>query len=191
MSGESAASVTELLVAWNRGEDAAREALLQALYPDLKAIAVRALSGEPVTQSLQPTALVHEAYFKLVDVNRIDWQGRSHFLALAGHLMRQVLVDHARRRRAAKRDWGHRITLTGSAVAQDLDDVEILSLDEALTDLADIDASLSQVVELRFFGGLTVKETAAAMGVSEPTVKRRWRTARAWLLDRLESDNER
>ena len=185
MGAEVTGEVTDLLLAWNGGDAPARAALVTALYPDLKAIASRALSGEQPTQSLQPTALVNEVYLKLIDVNRIDWQGRSHFLGLAGHLMRQVLIDHARRRRASKRDWGKRITLTGGALAQDLDDIDLLNLDEALIELTRIDEQLARVVELRFFGGLTVDETAGVLEVSAPTVKRRWRAARAWLVDRL------
>lgn len=177
--------ITELLACWNSGDSGAQGELIEALYPELKAIAVHAMSSERITQSLQPTALVHEAYLKLVDVNRIDWRSRSHFVAVAAQIMRQLIVDHARKRKAAKRDWGHRVTYTGSLLGESDQELDVLALDDALVELNDIDRSMVQVVELRFFGGLSVEETAAVMEVSTPTVKRRWRAARAWLLQRL------
>lgn len=178
-------AITQLLEGWNTGDDYARGQLIEELYPELKAIAAHAMRSERITQSLQPTALVNEAYMKLVDVRRIDWQGRSHFIAVASQIMRQLIVDHARKRRAAKRDWGHRVTFTGSLLSSETDEFDVLALDAALVELSEINRSMVQVVELRFFGGLTVEEAAAALSMSAPTVKRRWRAARAWLLDRL------
>ncbi|MEM9533839.1 MAG: ECF-type sigma factor [Pseudomonadota bacterium] len=180
------AQVTNLLREWRGGHEPALNELMDILYGDLRAVAHRALAGEDRVVSLQPTALVNEAFLRLVDINSIDWRSRSHFLGLAGTVMRQVLVDQARRRKAAKRDWGKRITLTGGAAVSDFEDVEILSLDEALDDLTELDGQLSQVVELRFFAGLSVDDTASALEISPATVKRRWRAARAFLIDRLE-----
>lgn len=185
----SQAEVTNLLKAWRGGDELSLNALIDVLYGDLRAVAARALAGEHGAVSLQPTALVNEAYLRLIDVHSIDWQGRNHFLGLAGRVMRQILVDQARRRNAAKRDWGKRITLTGNAALDQFEDIEILSLDEALTDLAAVDAELSRVVELRFFAGMNVDDSAAAMEISPATVKRRWRTARAWLIDRLQTEH--
>lgn len=182
----SQAEVTNLLKAWRAGDEPARNALMNVLYTDLRAVASRALAGEQAAVSLQPTALVNEAFLRLVDVHSIDWQGRNHFLGLAGRVMRQILVDQARRRNAAKRDWGRRITLTGGAALTQFEDVEILSLDAALSELSEVDEELSRVVELRFFAGLNVDDTALAMDISPATVKRRWRAARAWLIDRLQ-----
>ncbi len=184
----SQAEVTHLLKAWRAGDEPSLNALIDVLYSELRAVASRALAGEQAAVSLQPTALVNEAYLRLVDVNSIDWQGRNHFLGLAGRVMRQILVDQARRRNAAKRDWGKRITLTGGQALTQFEDVEILSLDEALTDLGQVDMELSKVVELRFFAGLNVEDTAVAMEISPATVKRRWRAARAWLIDRLSDE---
>ncbi|MEM7706291.1 MAG: ECF-type sigma factor [Pseudomonadota bacterium] len=187
MVEDSGSTVNQLLERWNLGDRQAHEALLARVYPALKAIAARALAAEPAGLSLQPTALVNEAYLKLVDLNRVDWRGRSHFLALAGQVMRQILVDQARHRGAAKRSWGRRVTFTGS-LAEVMDSAEVLILDQALTELASEHGDLAQVVELRVFGGLTIEETAVAMGTSTPTVKRRWRSARAWLLDWISND---
>ena len=171
--------VTQILQNWANETKDARGRVVEAMYEELRNNAQRHLRREHQMQELQPTLLVNEAYLRLVDVNSIDWQGRNHFLGLAGRVMRQILVDQARRRNAAKRDWGKRITLTGGQALTQFEDVEILSLDEALTDLGQVDMELSKVVELRFFAGLNVEDTAVAMEISPATVKRRWRAARA------------
>ncbi len=181
MSGSSSPTVTDLLVAWNGGDRAALDALLPAVYVELRRLAGRHLAGSR-GHTLQPTALVHEAYLKLIDQRAVDWQNRAHFFAIAARLMRRIVLKRARRRRAAKRG--------GGAVDVSIDDATLLSneraadliaLDEALTKLAAMDRRQSEIVELRFFGGLSVEETGAVLGISTGTVKREWRTAKAWL----------
>lgn len=175
--------VTRLLDRAKRGEPAAVERLLPLIYDELKSVARGFMRGERPGHTLQPTALVHEAYMRLVDVDKMDWQGRAHFVAMAARLMRRVLIDHARRRRAEKRG--------GNAVRVEFDEgfpavadgrlEELLALEEAISRLAELDPRQAQAVELRYFGGLSVEETAAVLGVSAKTVKRDWAVARAWL----------
>ncbi len=179
------ADVTVLLAAWRRGDTSARDRLVRMVYPELRAVADRQLRGERAGHTLQPTALVNEAYLRLSGLDRIDWQDRSHFVRMAARLMREILVDHARRRDAAKRDGGQRVTLTGLELANDATDIDVIGLDAALARLERIDPDKGRVVELRYFGGLTVEETAEAMGLSPATVKRHWQAARAWLHDAL------
>src|SRR5215217_6899219 len=181
-SSGSDADVTGLLIAWSEGDAAALDALLPVVYAELRRQARRALRREAAGHTLQPTALVHEAYLKLVDQTPSRWQGRAQFYGVAARCMRQVLVDAARTRRAAKRGGGaHPITLGdaeglaiapvagGEAVGDD-----VLALDEALTRLAALDPEQARVVELRYFGGMTIEETAEAVGTSPATVKRQW-----------------
>lgn len=177
--------ITSLLGDWRRGDLAARDRLVAVLYPELRALADRQLRGERANHTLQPTALVNEAYLRLSGLDQMDFQDRSHFVRMAARVMREVLVDHARRRMAAKRDGGHRVTLTGLDIAADDGDIDALALDAALTRLEQIDADKARVVELRYFGGLTIEETAEAMASSPATVKRHWQSARAWLFDAL------
>jgi RNA polymerase sigma factor (TIGR02999 family) len=156
------------------------------VYADLRRIARARLRREASGHPLQTTALVHEVYLRLVDVHRLSLENRAHFFALAARLMRQILVDHARRRRAAKRSGGETmVTLVeaGSAASPDL--VDVIALDDALEELARIEERLSRVVELKFFAGLTIDETATALGVSPATVERDWAIAKAWLYERL------
>ena len=179
------AHVTGLLQAWAAGDPAALEALLPAVYGELRRRAARALRRESPGHTLQTTDLVHEAYLRLVDQRQGVGANRAQFLGLAAVCMRRVLVDHARARQAAKRGGGARqITLTDLPVGDDSGDepaVDVLALDDALRRLAQLDPQQGRVVELRYFGGLNIEETAAALGVSPSTVKREWAVARAWL----------
>lgn len=182
MSSDSPSQVTELLARWNRGEAAAREALVPLVYPELRRVARRCLAERHGDHTLQSTALVHEAYLRLVGRDSVQWQDRVHFFAVASRLMRGILVDHARKHHAAKRG-GNAVTLVlDEAVAlPKKKDLNLLALDEALTALSTLDGRQSQIVELRFFGGLSIEDTAHALGISPATVKREWATARLWL----------
>jgi RNA polymerase sigma-70 factor (ECF subfamily) len=184
MSGAPAAErVTQLLVEWQNGSPQALEMLLPLVYGELRAIARRYLSSESKGHTLQSTALVHEAYLKLVGQRGVRWQNRAHFYGIAAQMMRRILVDHARRQHRVKRG-GLNTTLSLSdamGVAEPEADVDLLALDEALTTLTAIDPRGARIVELRFFSGLTIEETAEVLGVSSGTVKRDWSTARAWL----------
>lgn len=178
--------ITSLLKQWRGGDDDARDRLVAVLYPELRALAERQLRGERSDHTLQPTALVSEAYLRLSGLDRMDWQDRAHFVHMAARVMRGVLVDHARRRLAAKRDGGRQVTLTGlDPAAADGSGVDALALDAALARLEQLDPDKARVVELRYFGGLTIEETAAAMASSPATVKRHWQAARAWLFEAL------
>lgn len=177
--------VTQLLVAWGAGDQAAGDRLLPEVYAELRRCAARAMRREASEHTLQATALVHEAYLRLVDQRRVQWQNRAHFFGVAAQVMRRILVDHARGRHAAKRGGGARQLTLGdadAAAAPDADDgLDVLALHEALERLAALDEAHARVVELRYFGGLNIEETAEAMGVSPATVKREWALARAWL----------
>jgi len=174
--------VTELLVAWNEGDKDALDQLVPLVYHELRRQAARFLRRERVGHTLQTTALIHEAYLRLVDQRSVKWQNRAQFFGVAAQLMRRILVDHARSRHRAKRGGSAlRISLSeATAVAAD-PDFELLEIDEALTRLAAIDQQQSRIVELRFFSGLSVDETAAVLGISAATVKRDWSVAKAWL----------
>lgn len=175
--------VTNLLRSWGRGEEDAANRLLAAIYDDLHAQAARAMRREGGEHTLQATALVHEAYLRLVDQRHVDWKNRAHFFAIAAQSMRRVLVDHARGRLAEKRGGGvEKVTLSDAAVgAHDDDAVDVLALHDALERLAALDPDQARVVELRYFGGMNIDETAEALGISAATVKREWAVARAWL----------
>lgn len=177
--------VTQLLLRWNSGDDEARAALIDHVYAELNHIATRHLSREGVAHDLQPNALVHECYLRLVDLDRVAWQGRAHFLAMAARLMRQILVDEARRRNAVKRDGGVQVTLSGIAPEASQPTTNALALHEALNRLEEADPERARLVELRYFGGLTIEETAEVMGTSPATVKRSWEVARGWLYREL------
>jgi RNA polymerase sigma factor (TIGR02999 family) len=180
--------VTALLLAWAGGDRAALDALLPAVYADLHARAARALRREAAGHTLQPTALVHEAYLRLVDQRRVPLESRSQFFGIAARVMRQVLVDHARTRGAAKRGGSvEPVTLTQSAAVTDLPAVEILAVHEALERFELLDPRQARLVELRYFAGLTIAETAAALGISPATAKRDWVVASAWLRRELEA----
>ena len=178
--------VTRLLQAWGLGDDSALERLMPLVYKELHRLAHRYMAGEQPGQTLQTTALVHEVYLRLVDANDIDWQNRAHFFGLCARLMRRILIDFARSRNYQKRG-GHfaHIELEEAATVSAVVGSELLAVDEALKQLAVVDVRKSEVVELRFFGGLTVEETATALRVSEETVMRDWKLAKAWLLRQL------
>lgn len=178
----SPAHVTELLRAWGGGDPAALNELLPHIYDELRRLAGHYLRRERPDHTLQPTALVHEAYLRLIDTNNVRWQNRAHFFGAAAQAMRRILVDHARQHAAAKRGGAeHRVTLDESVALAEQRDVDLLLLDDALDRLEEMDVQKSRMVELRFFGGLSLEETAEVMGVSEATVTRQWRTTRAWL----------
>ncbi len=178
----SSARITDLLAAWSKGDENALTSIVPIVYDELRQLARRQLRGERTGHTLQPTALVHEAFARLVDQSQVKWQGRSHFFAVAGKTMRRVLVDYARKRRAAKRGGhGIRITLDESVAVAERRDVDVIALDDALTGLARLDAQQGKLVELRYFAGLGIEETAEALGVSPATVKREWVVAKAWL----------
>jgi len=172
-------SVTELLQAWSAGDAEAGERLIPLVYRDLRRRAARYLRKEPAGHTLQPTALVHEAYLRLIGQD-LTWHNRSHFFAVASLVMRRVLVDHARRRRTTKRE-GVRVALDEALDAAAARGVDVLHLDEALTQLSALDARQARIVELRFFGGFSEEETADALAISPATVRRDWSAARAWL----------
>lgn len=181
--------VTRLLQAWGAGDESALQQLIPLVYQELHRLAHRYMAGEQPGETLQTTALVHEVYLRLVDVRAVDWQGRAHFYALCARMMRRVLVDFARSRTYQKRGGGAahvqlEEALTVSAVVGS----ELLDVDDALRRLSELDARKSQVVELRFFGGLTVEETAVALKVSPETVMRDWRLAKAWLTRELQRE---
>jgi len=179
--------ITRLLHDWSGGDAAALSRLVELVYPELRRIAARHLSRERPDHTLQPTALVNEAYLRMVDQTRAQWQGRAHFFAVAARVMRRILINHAEAHRAAKRGGGGpRLALTDSATpASGASDVDLLALDEALSRLEALDERQCRVVELRFFSGLSVSETAAVLGVSERTVELDWSMARAWLMTQL------
>lgn len=188
---EDPAEVTGLLLAWSSGDETARNRLFEAVYGELRRLASARLRGERPDLSLAPTALVHEAYLKLIDQRRVHWQNRTHFFAIAGQVMRRVLVDHARARAAAKRGGNARIPLDQIDVGIAAREVDVLALDAALDKLASVDRRQSELVELRFFAGLTVEETAAALDVAPITVKRDWALAKAWLFRELQEQRPR
>lgn len=179
---------TRLLLNSAQGDKAALEALLPRVYDELRAIAEAKMRNERPDHTLQPTALVNEAFLRLVDQTRVQWQGRAHFCAMAANMMRRILVDHARRRAADKRGAGRgRVPLENvCGAAKGEDPVDIVALDDLLDELARLNERHARVVEFRFFAGMTVEETAHVLGVSPATVKNDWRTARAWLLIHLD-----
>jgi RNA polymerase sigma factor (TIGR02999 family) len=183
----SHSAVTDLLIDWRSGNPAALEQLLPLVYNELRRVAQARLRDEAAGHTLQATALVHEAYVRLVDLDRMTLTDRTHFFAMAARLMRQVLVDHARRKRADKRGGG--VTLLAldgaSGIAAPEAAVDVVDLDRALDELSTFDERLAHVVELRYFVGLTLEETAEALKVSHATVERDWAAAKAWLYRRL------
>ena len=181
--------ITEMLMELRRGDSSAVERLLPLVRDHLRGLARRYVEKERGNLTVRPTDLAHDAYLRLVNAAHVDWQGRSHFYALAARNIRQILVDHAEARRAQKRGGGRaRLTLCDALhPAKDEAVVDVLDLEQALQDLARLDERQAQVVELRFYGGLSVKETGAVLGVSEKTVKNDWRFAKSWLRTRLKS----
>jgi len=175
--------VTELLIAWSDGRREALENLVPLVYADLRRLAAGYMRRESADHILQPTALVHEAYVRLIDQRQVKWRNRAHFFGVAAGMMRRILVDHARMRRADKRGGGwDRVTLAEDEVAAGgLHEVDVLALHESLERLAAFDPQQERIVELRYFGGLTIEEAAEVVGVSEATVVREWTIAKAWL----------
>ncbi len=186
-------SVTQMLVDWSKGDETALEKLMPLVYSELRRLARNYLRRERPGHTLQPTALVNEAYLKLVDQRKAKWQNRGQFYGVAAQLMRRILVDHARRHQAAKRGGSdqQRVSITsadqlgGKQLARE-PAVDLLALHEALNELAEIDPHQSRIVELKFFGGLSIEETAEVMGIGHATVERDWKMARAWLRRKLE-----
>ena len=176
-----AADITDLLLALGEGKEGARTRLVEVVYDDLRRLARGFLRRERPDHSVPPTALVHDVFLKLIDQRRVDWHNRAQFFAIAAHQMRRILVDHARARLALKRGAGAKVPLSGVALPFEPPDVDVVALDVALEKLASRFPRQGQLVELRFFGGLTVEETAAVLGVAPITVKRDWAVARAWL----------
>jgi RNA polymerase sigma factor (TIGR02999 family) len=180
--------VTQLLMDWRRGDGAALDELMPLVYQELRKLAGSYLRSERPDHTLQPTALIHEAYLRMIGNDMPEWQSRAHFFGVAARLMRQILVDHARTRHAAKRGGDQqKISLDDAPqVFAQSDTAELLALDNALTKLAAFDERRSRILEMRCFGGMSVEETAAALGVSEATVKREMRLAQAWIRRELE-----
>lgn len=181
--------VTQLLLDWTKGNQAALDKLMPLIYRELRRLAHQYLGRERAGHTLQTTDLVHEAYLRLVDQRRVRWQNRSHFFGVAAQLMRRILVDHARRRRRVKRGGGVPMVSLEAAVVSRQPDVDLLALDEALNRLAEIDQRKARIVELRFFGGLEVEETAIFLKISEITVMREWKMAKAWLHRELSDES--
>ena len=177
----------DLLAQVRRGNRQASDELIALVYPDLRQLAARLMRPERPDHTLQTTALIHEAYLRLLGSSSIEWQDRAHFFALMAAQMRRILVDHARKRGARKRSGGMRLTLEGIAPKRDED---LLAVDQALTQLTEVDPRASRVVELKFFGGLEDRETAEVLGVSIPTIQRDWTFAKAWLLKQLAPASE-
>lgn len=182
MSELSDQDVTHLLIQWSKGDSAALEALVPLVYDELRRLAQLYLSREKPGHTLSSTALVHEAYLRLVKQKDVTWQNRAHFFGVAARMMRRILVDHARRHGYAKRGGGAvTLALDETMAPAPQREVSLVALDDALDTLAKLDERQSRMVELRFFGGLSIEETSEVLGVSAPTVKREWASARAWL----------
>jgi RNA polymerase sigma-70 factor (ECF subfamily) len=178
--------VTALLLAWNKGNSEALERLTPLVYGELRRLARHYLRRERAGHSLQTTGLIHEAYLRLIDASQVQWQNRAHFFAVSARLMRRILVDVARERGYLKRGGGaHQVELNETMAIGDQREEELLALDEALNALAEVDARKAQVIELRFFGGLSLEETAEALQVSTETIKRDLRLAKSWLRRRM------
>ena len=188
-SDPSGHRVTQLLLAWGAGDESALECLIPIVHDELYRIAHACMAGERPGHSLQATALVNEAYIRLIQTRGVNWQNRAHFLAMAARLMRRILVDFARNRHYQKRGGGAvRVTLVDDLPLSARPDRDLVALDDALEALTRVDERKSRVIEMRFFGGLSVKETAEALHVSPETVMRDWKFAKAWLLRQLRND---
>lgn len=182
----SSGQVTELLVQWSRGDSAAREALIPIVYDELRRVARHCLASQPRNQTMQSTALVHEAYLRLVGRTSVHWENRVHFFAVAAQLMRRILVDHARKRYAAKRGSNPLMLALDDAIGLPRSrELDLVALDDALNDLAAMDERQSRIVELRFFAGLSIEDASQLLDLSPATVKREWATARTWLFSQM------
>jgi RNA polymerase sigma factor (TIGR02999 family) len=188
---EGPQNVTQLLIGWGQGDKDALDRLVPIVYEELRRQAARYLRRERVGHTLQTTALIHEAYLRLVDQKNVHWQNRAHFFGIAAQLMRRILVDHARTKKRAKRGGSDvRVSLGDVQAVVKGKDLDVVALDEALDRLSEIDEQQSKIVELRFFSGLTVEETAEVLGISTATVKRDWSMAKAWLHREISSDEQ-
>ena len=186
MTQGSTHEVTRLLLDWSNGDKTALDKLMPLIYEELRRLAHRYMSRERAGHTMQTTALVNEAYVRLINRKNVHWQDRAHFFAIAAELMRTILVDHARSHATAKRGGGaHKLSLEEALVVSHERAAEVVALDEALNALAVIDPKQSRIVELRFFGGLTIEETAEVLDLSAATIKREWTTAKAWLYHEL------
>jgi len=179
-------NLTELLVKWRNGDRSALDQMTPVLYEELRRLARHFLAAERSDHTLQPTALVHEAYLRLVDQHSVDWRNRAHFLAMAATMMRRILINHAQAHKAAKREGSAEVVSLEDAFGVFTDPrVDLLHLNTTLDRLSGLDPQQGRVVELRYFGGLSIDETAEALGISPATVKREWSTARLWLLQQM------
>jgi len=183
--------VTRLLVEWSNGDQAALEELMPLVYEELRRLAGRYMRRENQGHTLQTSALVNEAYLRLIDQKKVHWQNRAHFFGVAAQLMRRILVDHARSRARAKRGGGAQMVSLAEQAATPKEIADVIALDNALKDLAKIDPRKSQIVEMKFFGGLTNEEVAEVLKVTSRTVEREWRKAKAWLYKAVTSDKRR
>lgn len=180
--------ITELLIDWNRGDKAALDRLMPLVYNELRIVARHHLALEEREHTLQSAALVNETYLRLVDQERVQWRNRAHFFAISARMMRRILVDHARQRRAEKRGGAlPRLSLDESAGVAKRMDLDLVALDQALEDLSKLDPQQARVIELRFFGGLTIEEISETLDISAATVTRDWVTAKAWLFAQLKN----
>jgi RNA polymerase sigma-70 factor, ECF subfamily len=183
----AAPDLTELLINWGKGDKSALDRMTPVLYDELRKLARHFLAAERPDHTLQPTALVHEAYIRLVDQRAADWRNRAQFLGLAASMMRRILINHAEAHHAAKRSGNvERVTLTDALGVFTRPEIDVLGLNLALDELARLDPQQGRVVELRYFGGLSIEETAEVLGISPATVKREWGTARLWLLQQMD-----
>ena len=186
---EERKEISLILKDWSGGKRESANLLLSLVYDELRRIARKHLSKERSDHTLQPTALVHEAYLKLIDISDVDWQDRAHFFAFASQTMRRILVDYARARNTDKRGGvAQRIALEDTVSLSNERNLDLLALDEAMQQLAEFDEQQSKIVELRFFGGLTIKETAHILSISPATVKREWTMAKAWLFRKMKDE---
>jgi RNA polymerase sigma factor (TIGR02999 family) len=185
---QSNEGITELLIDWGKGDQAALDRLMPLVYNELRRLASNYLRRERATHTLQPTALVNEAYLKLIDQKNAKWQNRAQFFGISAQLMRRILVDHARQHQAAKRGGSNqqRLSITSAEQFAKQPEIDLLALNEALDELAQMDPQQGRIVELKFFAGLSIEETAEVLGISHATVERDWKMARAWLRRQLE-----
>jgi RNA polymerase sigma factor (TIGR02999 family) len=189
LSGIPSKTISKLLANWHAGDEEALRAVIPLVYDELRRVAHHYLQNERPDHTLQSTALVHEAYLRLEKQGAVELKNREHFLAICAQLMRQILVEYARSRNAAKRDGGYRLTLDDS-LAFKTRSMDMVALDDALNELAKLDQQQSRIVELRFFGGFSIEETARAMNLSPSTVKRHWGTAKLWLHHQMSKATE-
>jgi RNA polymerase sigma factor (TIGR02999 family) len=191
MHGDEPTDITNLLLAWSQGDRTALDRLTPLVYNQLRYLARRYMRSEVPDHTLQPTALAHEAYIRLVNQDRVNWRNRAHFFGVAAQVIRRLLIDYARERQRIKRGGGAVMVSWSERIAvPEAKNLDVVALDDALTRLADLDPQQSRIVELRFFAGLSIKETAEALNISPATVKRDWMIARAWLYQQLKSSRK-